>query len=145
MGHVGYMDAHLIFIFTTTAERQRVVEVFGIERINRERQRIAHIAAAVDLLRTYIGVDCCSFLLRLGGIIVRQPILCQYGVHLCIVVTAMPEHIDDLSHWRCLACSRTDDFHNHPVAIVCTTKVTRCNGYILIIRLAVSEHLCTVT
>ena len=66
-------------------------------------------------------------------------------MHLRLVVTGTPKHLNNFAHRRHLACGRMDDFHNHLIAVSCTMQVSRCNGDVLAVLLVVSEKLRAIT
>ena len=125
MCHVGYVYAYLVLcvlsvLIRQPLERQGVVKILGVSRIDGEGEHIAHIAPAVNLLCADVGIYLFGLLHRLVGIVVRQSVLGKYSVHLCLVLSALPQHLNHLTHRRTFARGGVDDLHDHLVAILRT-------------------------
>ena len=85
--------------------RQCIVEVLGILRVYGERQHVAEVLAAGYFLLGDAGFYLVGCLLHALRVLVGQAVLCQYGVHLHVVVALLAQHVDDLAHdvlrlWR---------------------------------------------
>ena len=101
MRYVGDMYADLVVPVFQPADRERVVEILRIGRIDRERRHAAHVASRGDLLVGDRFGNFLSFFLDLLGIAVRQIEFGENRMHLGIVVARLAEHVDDLSFGGC--------------------------------------------
>ena len=80
--------------------RQSIVKIFGIGGVYRKGCHITKISSLgiIGLRNTSIDSLCCiqNLLLKL----IRQIELCQYRVHLGIVITDLTQHIYNFASWR---------------------------------------------
>ena len=116
--HVGDVHAHLPHSVAEAADRERVVEILRIGRIDREGGHGAEVAAPGELL----GVDAAVDGLRspLHGLLetVGQVVLGQYGVHLGVVVARGAQHLHQFARGVLAAGSPIRDADHHLVAVL---------------------------
>ena len=113
MRYVGDMYADLVVPVFQPADRERVVEILRIGRIDRECRHAAHVASRGDLLVGDRFGNFLSFFLDLLGIAVRQIEFGENRMHLGIVVARLAEHVDDLSFGAAHRIGPTRDLYEH--------------------------------
>ena len=87
------MHADLVVAVGQRLERQRVVEILGVRRVDSERECIAEILAALAVgIRDLVG-NLVGGVLHLGIETVGEVELRQDGVHLSVVVSRHAEHV----------------------------------------------------
>ena len=118
MGHVGDVDAHLPYAVAYAAYRQRVVEVLGIGRVDREGGHAAEVAPAVDFLLRDAAVDGGGRLLDFGLEAVGELVLGQNGVHLRVVVARQTQHVNQLAHGALAPERPLGDADHHLLAVL---------------------------
>ena len=99
------------------ADRQRVVEVLSVGRVDREGRYIAEIATLGIVLRRNLALDLLS---RLDHSLVKfigQVVLCQDCVHLGIVVATHTQHIANATLRALAAIGPIDNMYHHLLAI----------------------------
>ena len=79
-------------------DAQRIVEVFGVLRVNGAGEHLAEVLTTLDLLLRDARVYLLGSILDILRILVRQPILCQDGMHLDIIVALLTQDINDLAY-----------------------------------------------
>ena len=92
-GHVGDVHADLIIAVRERLERQRVVEILCIGRVDGERERVAEILAALQILGRDGVRDLIGGVLHLGREAIGEIELRQDGVHLRVILARLAEHI----------------------------------------------------
>ena len=97
MGDVGDMHADLPVAVGELADREGVVEVLGVARVDGEGCDAAEVLATGHLLGGDAGVDAVGGLLDVLGIAVGEAELGQDGVHLGVVLTLGAQDVDDLA------------------------------------------------
>ena len=96
MADVSDVDANLPKLaFLTNA--QRIVEVLGILRVDGAGEDVAEVLTTGYLLWRDAWLYLLGSLLDVMGILIRQTILCQDGVHLYVVVALLAQHVDDFT------------------------------------------------
>ena len=98
MTHVGYVHAHLPKALIEHANRQCIVEILGISRVDGAGKHVAEVLAFVVILLRYLGRNAFGSLFCRLGISVGQAVLGQDGVHLDIVFARRTKHINYFSH-----------------------------------------------
>ena len=97
MGDVSDMDSYFVISIFKLLERESVVKVLRISRVNRECQYITEVLSALKILSSNIfryAVGCiCD--LRLET--VWKGIFRKDSMHLGVVLARLSEHIDDMS------------------------------------------------
>mmetsp|Transcript_28345 Transcript_28345/g.74409 ORF Transcript_28345/g.74409 Transcript_28345/m.74409 type:complete len:471 (-) Transcript_28345:526-1938(-) len=101
-GHIGNMHSDLISSTLKAIERQRVVQVTGCRRIDRENARVAEIAPRRNLLLRdvplAVGVERRERLENLGWKVrIVHPVLGQDDLHLSLDVADFAHDCSDLS------------------------------------------------
>ena len=98
MRHVSNMHTHFPHTLFHLANRQCVVEVLGIARVNREGEHIAEVLA----LGNFLGCDARLYLVgsQLYGfwVSVRQTKLGKDGMHLGVVVSAFSQYVNHFAN-----------------------------------------------
>ena len=79
-------------------DTERIIKVLGIFRINSASKYVAEVLTATDFLRRDAGINLLGSVLNLFGILVRQTVLRQDGVHLHIVVALFAQDVDYLTN-----------------------------------------------
>ena len=98
MTNVGYVHAHLPKALIEHANRQCIVEILGISRVDGAGKHVAEVFAFVVILLRYLGRNAFGSLFCRLGISVGQAVLGQDGVHLDIVFACRTKHINNFSH-----------------------------------------------
>ena len=98
VAHVGDMHADLIKPVVELLDRECVVEVLGILRVDGAGPRVAEILTLRHILVGDLTRDLLSSVLHPLRVLVRQSVLSQDGVHLHIVVTRLSEHVHDFTN-----------------------------------------------
>ena len=111
------MYADLPYAVARLADRQRVVEVLGIGRVDRECGHAAEVAARGALLVRYLAAHGLGRRRYLLVETVRQIVLGQNGVHLSVVIARRTQYIDDLALGQARALVPRYDAHGHLVAV----------------------------
>ena len=115
MAHIGDVNADFPVAVLEFLDRQRVVKVLGIGRVDGERRHVAHVTALGDLLGGDAGLQGLGGLGDVLGILVRQPELGQDGVNLGIVLASDTQHVNHLTDGRVGILGPVDDLRNHLV------------------------------
>ena len=97
MGDVGDMYAHLVVPVLKPAERERVVEVLGVGRVDGEGEAVAEILAPLEVFGAYLVGNLVGGVLHLGFETVRQVEFGEDGVHLGVVEPGHSEHVADVA------------------------------------------------
>ena len=92
------MDANLNPIFAYAAERQRVVEILGVGRVNGKGRYAAEIAASGNLLLRNVLIDFVGGILNALRKPIRQTVLGQNGVHLSVVFARISQNFNHLAY-----------------------------------------------
>ena len=95
--NVGNVDTYFIHAIGF-AERQRIVEVFGIGRVDGEGKHFAEVLATSYLFGCDARIDAISGFFHILWIFVGQTVLGQDGMHLGIVLACLAQNVDDLAH-----------------------------------------------
>ncbi len=111
------MYADLPYTVARLADRQRVVEVLGIGRVDRECGHATEVAARGALLVRYLAAHGLGGRRYLLVETVRQIVLGQNGVHLSVVIARRTQYIDDLALGQARALVPRYDAHGHLVAV----------------------------
>ena len=94
MAHIGDMHTDLPKSAVELADGERIIEVLGILGIDGAGEDIAEILTAGNLLLGDGGIDLLSSILHILGILIRQVVLREDGMHLGIVLAGLSQHID---------------------------------------------------
>ena len=95
--HVGNVDADLEkFVFFPN--RQGIVEVLCVVRVDGASPYIAEILALSEVFRRHLARNLVGSLLDLLRIAVGQAVLRQNRVHFGVVFALLTENVDDLAH-----------------------------------------------
>ena len=86
MRHIGDVHTHLPQSAVGEADRQGIVKVFGIFGVDGAGIYLSEVLSFGNILWGYLGIYLFCGSLHLFGIFVGQSVLCQYGVHLGIVL-----------------------------------------------------------
>ena len=115
--HVGDMDAHLPHAVADFADRQRVVEVLGVGRIDGEGHRLPEVAPLGVVFAGDAPVD---------GFGCRPPppldpvaglVFGQNGVHLGVVLARLAQNVDQFAHGAFRAGRPFGDAYDDLVAV----------------------------
>ena len=117
MRHVGNMHTNLPTTFGQLADRQRIVEVLSVGRVDREGRHIAEIATLGIVLRRDLALDLLGRLDHSIIELIGQVILRQNCVHLRVVVATHTQHIANATLRALAAVGPIDDMHHHLLAI----------------------------
>ena len=96
--HVGNVHTHFPQPLVGAAYGESVVEVLGVVGVNGTGEHAAEILAFCNVLLRYLGRNFLGSLLHVLRIFVWQSVLCQYGVHLGVVVALLSQHVNHLAH-----------------------------------------------
>ena len=91
------MHAHLIMAVVELTERQGIVKVLGIFRVNGTGPYIPEVLALLHILSRDLARNLIGSFLHTLRVFIRQAILCENSVHLHIIVTCLAEHVDHLT------------------------------------------------
>ncbi len=94
---VGDVYAHFIVAVVELAQRQGVVEVFCVARVDGESGHIAHVAALGHNFVGNAGADFISGFLYRFGIAVGQTVLGHDSVDFGVVLAGRTEHVDNFA------------------------------------------------
>ena len=134
MRHVGDVNAHLPKSVLELSDRERVVEVLCVLRVDGAGEDVAEVLALGVVLRRYL---CRNLLLHVLRILIRQAILCEDGVHLHVVVASLSEHVHHFAnHVAVVLVGPLDDAHHGVVTVLAAFQLAARNDY------AVSQHVC---
>ena len=95
-----------------------VVKVLGIARVDGERRHCAHVLAPPDFLRSDARFYLVGFFLHLFRIGIRQPVLCQDGMHLSRVFPALTQDIHDFADGILGRIRPFGDFHHSLIPVL---------------------------
>ena len=95
--NVGYVDADLEQL-AFLAYREGVIEILCIVGVDGTCPNVAEVLAGGQVLRRHLARYLLRSLLDLLRILVRQPVLSQDGMHLCIVLAFATKNVNDLAH-----------------------------------------------
>ena len=115
--HVGNVHTHLPKPLVEQADRESIVEVFGVSRVDGAGKHVAKILAFVVILLRNLGRNALGRLFGRLRISVGKSILSKDGVHLGIVFARSPKHIHHLAHDIFVVGIRPlGDFHHSLIA-----------------------------
>ena len=97
MADVGNMYADLIEAVVQLLDRQCVIEVLGILRVDGAGPHIAEVLTLGHILRRDLPRNLLGGVLHALRILIRQTVLRQDSVHLHVVVAALTEYVDHLA------------------------------------------------
>ena len=97
MAHVGDMHTDLVEAIVELLDREGVVEVLGILRVDGAGPRVAEVLTLRHILIGYLTRDLLSSILHAFRVLIRQSVLRKDGVHLHIVVARFSEDVHDLT------------------------------------------------
>ena len=110
------MHAHLPAPIGELAQREGIVIVLGIGRVDGERGHVAHIVAAGHLLVGDAGLDALRRALHVGRILIRKAKFGEDGVNLGIVLAGAAQDVLDGADWAVGVLGPLDDAHDGLVA-----------------------------
>ena len=125
--HVGYMHANLPVARLELADRQRVIEVLGVLRVDGECRHVAHVAALGELLGRQVVRNLVGGLFQRLRVRVRQSVLGKYGVHLGVVVAHIAEHINDFAYRAAVAHAPLHYLHNGFLSVLAAVQIVHRN------------------
>ena len=114
--HIGDVYAHLPRAVVEAAQRQGVVEVLRVVRVDGEGRHAAEVLAPRHLLLRDVGRELLGGALHALGIFVGQSELREYGVHLGVVVALLSEQVHHLAHRALRVVGPLHDLHHRLVA-----------------------------
>ena len=117
MGHVGDMHAHFPDAVLYFAHRQRVVEVLGVRRVDREGRDTPEVAPLGDLFGRDAGVDGLGGLLDFGFEAVGKLVFRQDRVHLRVVVARHAQPFDQFARGALAPGLPVHDAHHDLLAV----------------------------
>ena len=126
MRHVGDVDSHFVVAVLQAFERQRVVEVLGIGRVDGESQRLAVVAAAFEVFLCRC-LDFLGFAFGIGRKIEREVVFRQYRLHLDIVVARPSQPLHHASHGVVHLLGPVGHLHHSLLAVLGTAQVAEGN------------------
>jgi hypothetical protein len=97
MAHIGDVHADLIEPVVKLLDREGVVEVLGILRVDGAGPRIAEVLTLSHILVSDLARNLIGSILHFLRILVRQAVLCENSVHLHIVVARLSKYIHYLA------------------------------------------------
>ena len=118
VGDVGDVDADLPDAVAHLADREGVVEVLGVGRVDREGHHLAEVAPPGDFVGRDAAVDGLGGLFDLGFEAVREFVFGQDGVHFGVVVAGDAEPLDQFADGALAAGLPVDDAHDDLFAVV---------------------------
>ena len=84
--------------FALLANRQSIIKILGILRVDGTGKNITEVLATLDFLFGNTWIYLLSSILYGLRILVRQTILCEDSMHLNIVVAFLTQNVDNLTH-----------------------------------------------
>ncbi len=122
------------------AERQGIVEIFRILRVDGHGKHLAEVFARRDfLLRYFIGNKRGEFL-YIFGIAEGEVVLRQNGMHFGVVVARLAEDVDDPPHGVIDFFGPFDDLCDYFVSILAAVEGVLRNEDVVRENLAVEHH-----
>jgi len=98
VGNVGDMHAHFIQAVVQFFERESIVKVLGIGRVDGAGPCLAEVFALGHVLRGDFSGEFLRGILHGFRVFIGQSVLREDGVHLHIVVAALAQHVGHLAH-----------------------------------------------
>ena len=144
MRHVGNVYAHLPQSVVEFLNREGVVEVLGVARVDGERNHIAHVAALGNLLRRDARLNLVGSRFHLSRIDVWQTKFSQYGVHLHGVVATATQHVNHFAHRRIGCIGPVDNLHHRLVACLAVFQQIARNENVGSQELAVGDEVAEI-
>ena len=119
MTHIGDVYTHFPQSFLQRFDRDGIVEVLSITWVNGNGEGVAEVLPLGDLFRRDASVQLIGSSFHFLWIFVRQTKLCEDGVHLCVVITLVAQHIYHLTNRVTSFLRPVDDLHHHFLPILC--------------------------
>lgn len=117
--HVGNVYTDFPHRFVNLSNRQCIVEVLGVVRVDGKGRYVAEVLASGNFLGRDVGRECLGRLFHLFGIFVGQSVLRQYGVHFGIVLALFTQNVHYLANGAFRIGGPFGYFHHHLVAVLC--------------------------
>ena len=84
------MNSHLIIAVLQEPEGKRIIEIFGVSRVDGECQNIPEVPSALEILPGDGLGDAVRSILNLRFKTIRQSELGKDGVHLGVILSRLP-------------------------------------------------------
>ena len=140
MCHIGNVDTHLHVSVWQSRQRESIVEVLCIARVDGESNCIAHILSLGHLFGGDSGIDFIGSFHHIFRISVRQAKFGKDCMYFGIVVSGFAEDVDHLTDWRIAFLVPFDNAHNSLVAALSAFKLVFWDEDICGKELAVGEQ-----
>ena len=114
--HIGNMYTDLPLPVTHAANRECIVKVLCISRVDSKCRHISHIATLGIVLSRNCAVNLGSSLHYRLVKLIRQIILKQYGMHLCIIIARATQNIDQLAYRHLVAIVPLSNTHSYLIS-----------------------------
>ena len=131
VGNICNVHSHLKIAALQSAERERIVKILGICRVYGKGADISEIPPARNLIGSNLYRNCCSGALNSIGKLIRKTILCQNGVHLCIVLSRHTQHIHYLSPRGIISALPAVYKHCHLLPLILSLHTLQRNLHIV--------------
>ena len=125
------MYADLPHAFACRANRERIVKVLCVHWVNCECGDVTEVLTLCYLFLGYVCRQLGSGLLDSLGVLVRQAIFGQDGVHLGIVLSALAKYVNDLAHGVLAVQWPFKELDNGFVAVLATLEQVLWNEYVV--------------
>ena len=122
MRDIGDVYASLPVPVVELSDRERIIEVLGIGRVDGECHHLAVILALGNLIFCYARVDLLGSLHKVLWVFVWQAVFGEDGMHLGIVLTILSEYVDDLADRVLRELRPAFDQHIDLVAVLCLAE-----------------------
>ena len=117
MTHVGNVHTHFPQSVVELAHRKCIIEVLGVLGVDGAGIYIPEVLTLGDVSLGDLRRNLVGSLLHVLRILVWQSVLCEYGVHLHVVVALFAKHVNHLAHKiLVLGIRPLCDFHHSLVA-----------------------------
>ena len=128
MAHVGYVYAYLPQPVLKLLDRQRVVEVLGVLRVDGAGEGVAEVLAFGIVFGRYLSRNLLGSLLHVLRILIRQAVLCKDSVHLDVVVASLAQHVHHFAyHISMVLVGPFHDVNDSVVAVLATLQLASRN------------------
>ena len=121
------MNTHLIIAIREHAERESVVKVLGITRVNGDSQHITEVTATFYLRKLNLLGDSLSLLLNIFRELQRIIIFSKNRLHLHIILPRIAQHPHDLAKRIARILRPVGHLHNNLLPIFCALELPLWN------------------
>ena len=145
MTHISNVHTHLIETVLQDTERESIVEVLRIVRVDGAGEDLTEVLTFCIILWSDLSRDFVCRLLHILRIFIRQTILCKNGVHLRVVLATLSKNSDHLTNnMPTLLLRPFHNLHNHLLSFLRLVKHSLRNNDVTIRMLTLRSHISRI-